>query len=278
MKNILVLFCFCLAMNLAWAQKIPYGTNAVAGKKVNTNGADIYYETYGNGPALLLLHGDVFGYIDEFADYIPLLSKHFKVIAIAWRGHGRSEIGPRPFSYELFAKDALAVLKNEQINSVIVLGFSAGAVVGYYLAAHHPGTVTKLVAMGGGTTVDDFQPGVVKELSEMHIDILSRKYPDFIKYRKSQMVDPGAYQEMINRLKATWFARPYVAEEALKQIKAPVMVMGGDRDDYISPEGFAAISKRIPGAQLCILPGCNHVGLIQSPGIFEQIVIPFLLK
>ncbi len=278
MKRVVILISFCFAMKHVLSQKISYGMNDAVAKKVYTDGANIYYETYGTGPALLLLHGDVFGYIDEFTDYIPILSKHFKVIALGWRGHGRSEIGTRPFSYQLFAEDALAALKNERANSAVVVGFSAGAVVGYYLAAYHPSVITRLVAMGAGTTVEDFKTGVVKELSEMHIDTLAKRYPEFIKYRKSQMVDPNAYQDMIERLKIIWFAKPFVSDTVLKRIEGRVMIVGGDRDDYISPEGFVAISKRIPNAQLCILPGCNHVGLIRTPGAIEQLVIPFLLE
>lgn len=70
--------------------QVPYGNNPAAGKYVNVGDANIYYEEYGTGKAVILLHGGIFGYIDEFAELIPVLSKQYHVIAIATRGHGKS--------------------------------------------------------------------------------------------------------------------------------------------------------------------------------------------
>ena len=81
------------------AQDTQYGTNDKAGHYLNVGDAKIYYEVYGEGIPVVLLHGGDHGYIDEFKKYIPVLSKQFKVIAIATRGYGKSEIGTKPFSY-----------------------------------------------------------------------------------------------------------------------------------------------------------------------------------
>ena len=119
-----------LALGLAAStqgQKIPYGSNEAVAHRVDVGDAKIYYETYGEGPPLLLLHGGLYGYIDEFSAQIPVLSQHFKVIAVATRGHGRSEIGTKPYSYRLFADDARAILQRETDQLAIVIGFSDGA-------------------------------------------------------------------------------------------------------------------------------------------------------
>src|SRR5690349_18739075 len=79
-------------------QNIPYGDNPKAGKYVQSGDARIYYEVYGEGPPLLLLHGGYYGYISEYEPYYPDLTKNFKVIAVATRGHGRSEIGHTPLT------------------------------------------------------------------------------------------------------------------------------------------------------------------------------------
>src|SRR5438309_2509873 len=115
LQSVCLLF-FCLAMNVLNAQ-VNYGSNLAASKNIENKGARIYYEVYGEGRPLLLLHGDLFGYIDEYAAYIPVLSKHFKVIAIATRGQGRSTMGNEPFSYQLMAEDAFKVLRKESLDS-----------------------------------------------------------------------------------------------------------------------------------------------------------------
>ena len=64
----------------------------------------------------------------------------------------------------------------------------------------------------------------------------------------------------------------------LKNIKCPVLTIGGDRDDYMPVEKFVRIYHLIPNSQLAIIPNCNHVGLILYPEMLSMTVIPFLLK
>ena len=75
------------------AQNIPYGNNPAAGHYFNVGDVKIYYEIYGSGKPIVLLHGGVYGYIDEFTPFIQKLSEKYQVICIATRGHGKSEIG-----------------------------------------------------------------------------------------------------------------------------------------------------------------------------------------
>ena len=133
MKKTSLTIAFGLLCYFTFGQTIPYGDNPATGRYLNVGDAKLYYEVYGTGSPLLLLHGDTFGYIDEFEQYIPLLAEHFKVIAIGMRGHGKSEIGTKTYSYKLFAEDAIAILKNETKDSATVVGFSAGAITAYII-------------------------------------------------------------------------------------------------------------------------------------------------
>src|SRR6202012_1973153 len=128
----------------------PYGHNPAAGHyQTQPDGTRIYYETYGEGRPLGLLHGDLYGDISEYSKLIPVLQKSFKVIAIETRGHARSAIGNQPFTYQLFANDALQVIRKEAADSAVLVGFSGGAVTAMLLTLQHPELVRKLVYMGG---------------------------------------------------------------------------------------------------------------------------------
>ncbi len=130
-------------------EKIPYGANPAAGHYLQEGDAKVYYEIYGSGgPPLVLLHGGLYGYIEEFGELIQEVSKHRRVIAIATRGHGKSELGAQPFSYALFAQDAFRVIRHETMEKVDVLGFSDGAVTSYTLTASHPELVRRLLPSG----------------------------------------------------------------------------------------------------------------------------------
>ncbi|MFT3947781.1 MAG: alpha/beta hydrolase [Agriterribacter sp.] len=95
----LVFFCLAVATT-ALSQKIEYGNNPSAGHYFDVGGAKLYYEIYGQGKPIVLLHGGVYGYIDEFEPFIEKFSQNYQVICIATRGHGKSEIGHIQYSYE----------------------------------------------------------------------------------------------------------------------------------------------------------------------------------
>jgi len=103
--------------------EITFGNNESTGAFVNVNGVNLYYETYGNGPPLLLLHGALQS-ISSYSAIIPILAKKFKVIALDTRGHGKSTVDSTKLSYELYADDVFKFLDKLGLDSVNVLGWS----------------------------------------------------------------------------------------------------------------------------------------------------------
>jgi predicted alpha/beta-fold hydrolase len=95
--------------------KTPYGNNPSAGHYVQANDAKIYYEVYGSAThgkkqPIVILHGGILGSTIEMANFIDSLKQNFQVIAISTRGHGKSEIGSLPITYEKKANDVMAVI------------------------------------------------------------------------------------------------------------------------------------------------------------------------
>jgi alpha-beta hydrolase superfamily lysophospholipase len=144
--RLLLFFAIIAIGSHARSQSIPYGNNPATGRYVNVGDAKMYYEIYGQGQPLVMLHGGVYGYIDEFESLIPKLAEHYQVICIATRGHGKSEIGTQPFTYRGRAEDAYKVIRSITTDSITVVGFSEGGFTGLELAALHPELVKRLVA------------------------------------------------------------------------------------------------------------------------------------
>jgi pimeloyl-ACP methyl ester carboxylesterase len=276
--KVLSLFVLFTLNRTSYGQQMTYGNNHKAGKYTNVGDAKIYYEVYGSGKALLLLHGDTFGYIDEMTAYIPLLSKKFKVIAVAMRGHGKSEKGTKKFSYKLFAEDAIAVLKNEREDSASVVGFSAGAITAYYLAAYYPNQIKKAVTMGGMLDTSGYKADLLVQLKALDGNKIEKELPAEIKARIQLMPKPGTYGDLVTNLKDSWLEPVYVAKEKAAAIQCPVLIVAGDRDEYIRLEEFIETYKIIPHAQLAIIPGSGHVDLITNPKMFLATVLPFLTE
>lgn len=278
MKGFLLFTLFLFFRQSVSSQVINYGNNPQAGKYIRVEDATLYYEVYGTGKPLLLLHGDTFGYISEFEQYIPILAKKFKVIIPAMRGHGKSEIGIKKYSYKLFARDVLAILHKEGIDKVAVMGFSAGATTACYLAAHYPESIKKAVVLAGAIDTSSYKPGILADLINTTGDEYEQMLPELVKERKKLMPKPNSYNELIQKLKEAWLQPVYVEEVKLKEVKCPVLIVGGDRDEYMAVESFVRIQQLIPASQLAILPNCNHVGLLFYPEMVNLMVLPFLLK
>jgi len=255
-------------------QAIPYGSNEAVAHRVNVGDAKIYYETYGEGPPLLLLHGGLYGYIDEFSTQIPVLSRYFKVFAVATRGHGRSEIGSKPYSYRLFADDARAVLQRETDQPAVVIGFSDGARAAYVMAAVYPEAVRKVVAIGCGLRPI---PLAIAWARQVTVESLQRDSWDFVADRQRLMPNPERWGNFVEKLKAAYLTSPQLTDRQAKKIKCPILIVGGDRDTNNPVKSFEQARDAIPHARLVIVPNAGHVDSLQRPSVLSDIVLPFVL-
>ena len=270
--------CAALAAMLiscgAWAQNqsqnqsqngtaaIAYGANAAAGHYLRVDDANIYYESYGSGGTpLVLLHGGLYGYIEEFGELIGELSKHRRVIAIATRGHGKSDIGTKPFSYALLANDAYAVIRHETSGQIDLLGFSDGAVTAYTLASAHPELVRRLVAIGGPRKLADWTPGAQAELKSSKSADVERDSPQFVAERKKLMPQPERWLEFNEKLGVMWAGPVFVTDEQIQSIKVPALIVAGDHDPYNQTPRSVELFQLLPKGELAIIPGCGHVVL-----------------
>src|SRR4051794_25954156 len=130
-----------------------YGRNAKAGHYINTRGFKMYYETYGQGEPLLIIHGNG-GSINNFLYQIPYFSKEYKVILADSRSQGKSVDNSDSLSYEMITDDLNALLESLHLDSCYVIGWSDGGIEGLMLAIRHPDKVKKLAVTGANLTPD----------------------------------------------------------------------------------------------------------------------------
>src|SRR5581483_1419045 len=123
----------------------PYGDNTAASGRVKVNGVSLYYESYGQGAPLLIIHGNG-GSIDRLRCQIAFFSKTRKMIATDSRSHGHSDNGPTPLKYEQIADDLSELVRSLGIDRIDVLGHSDGGIVALLLAIQHPSQIGKVVA------------------------------------------------------------------------------------------------------------------------------------
>ncbi len=254
MRTLLLVFQTLLSSLLS-AQTIPYGYNDEAGKYFDVgNNTDLYYEIYGEGPPILILHGGVFGYIDEFEFLIPKLADKYQVVCLATRGHVKSDVGNEPYTYEQRASDAFKLIQFLELDKVTVIGFSDGGFAAYKLAAIYPHVVEKVIAMGAG---DD--PVKVRSTPTSYsADNLMSEYGDYFRKRVANMPEPDRWDESLQMLNDL-YNNSLVSKETFEKIKCPVLVMSGDNDEYSRVEDCLAAHTYLSDSRLSIIPGCGHV-------------------
>src|ERR1700730_7818640 len=127
------------------------------GHRANVNGISIYYETYGHGRPVLLLHGAT-AFLETMHYFITGLAPGHFVIAVDSRAQGRSTDSDAPISYALMGDDMIKLLDTMQIQSTDVVGWSDGGIIGLDMAMKHPDRVRRLVAIGANYDVDGIHP------------------------------------------------------------------------------------------------------------------------
>lgn len=251
----------------------PYGANDVAGHYVRSGDAMLYYEVYGEGEPLLVLHGGIVGTTFELGLLIDSLSTRYQVIAVTTRGHGRSEIGHSRITYNQRANDALAVLRAVTDKPAIVLGFSDGAYTGYKLASLYPDCVKKLIAIGAGENRQLMRKVVVNKVGDM-----LKAAPEFMKSQMALMPEPERLQEHWDMLPALYNGDMVASKKLLGSIKCPVLLIAGELDPNAPLDTNISAYKMIPDCELAIVANAAHLVFIDNfPAVWTNIV-PFLSK
>jgi pimeloyl-ACP methyl ester carboxylesterase len=249
-------FATLFATPLFAQQKIQYGKNASAGGTVNLNGTTVYYETYGTGQPLLLLHGNG-GSIASRSSQIPEYAKRYKVIAVDSRCHGNSGCPPGDLTYEQMAADVNALLDHLKIDSCYIWGHSDGGIVALIMGYQYPKKVKKMLVSGANVLPDS-----------------TALFPTLIELMKMYPMLPDPMMQKHLKLMVE---HPHLSYAALGKIQAPVLVMAGDRD-AVREEHTLRIFQAIPRAQLCILPGTTHYVADERPVLFSVLLFDFFEK
>jgi pimeloyl-ACP methyl ester carboxylesterase len=246
----------------AAAAAVRYGANSAAGRTFTHDGIRFYYEVYGTGEPLLLVHGNG-GSIADLGAQIAHFRKRYKVIAMDSRDQGKSGDSPDKLTYEKMTDDLAALLDHLKSGPVNVLGWSDGGIEALLLGIRHPAKVKKIAAMAA-----NLSPGE---------DAIS---PEVIGMVKSMLASvPAAARETPQgrrELKVTGMMldEPHIELKALEAITAPTLVLASDHD-VIRDEHTVAIYRHIPNGELAIFPNATHMVPYDDPASFNATVERF---
>ncbi len=143
-------------------QPTPSITSPARSGYADVNGLHLYYEIYGSGTPLVLLHGGMLTIELSFGPLIPTLAARHQVIGLELQGHGRTADIDRAITPAALASDVVALLDHLGIERAHVFGHSMGGAVGMELAISHPTRVRSLVA----ASVSVRREGLHEELTD----------------------------------------------------------------------------------------------------------------
>ena len=241
-------FLLTLLMSSSFAQSAfdssIYGRNEKAGKWAQLRGIKMYYEIYGKGEPLLIIHGNG-GSINNFLYQIPYFEKKYKVIIADSRGHGKTLDNGDSLTYEMMADDYAALLDLLKIDSANVIGWSDGGINGLLLAMRHPSKVKKLAVTGANLSPDTsaVHPFAYNWAQNYNKSLAKKAVNDTVKAMRKQA-----------RLLSF---EPNINPADLKGIKCPTLVISGDQEVILAKHTLL-IAQNIPKANLWIVPNSGH--------------------
>lgn len=256
------------------------------------NGARLYYEVAGSGPALLLVHAGIADntmWDDQFAPF----TERYRMVRFDMRGFGRTEKPPTPYTTR---GDMRELLQHLGIERAAVLGCSMGGSASLDFALEYPAMTEALILVGSGVSGAPFEVGDLAarwdeieaafESDDLALgtELETRMWVDG-PYRSPDAVDPAvrakAYamnlhaNEMYSEEGQNQPLDP-PALERLDQLRVPTLVIVGDQDVPQTQAQADLLASRIAGARKVVIPNTAHLPNMEQPALFNRIVLEFL--
>jgi 3-oxoadipate enol-lactonase len=246
----------------------------------------LYYEAAGSGHALVLIHG---GQMDSrlWDEQFAVFSKSYRVIRYDFRGFGKSPAATKPFAGE---DDLAALLKLLGVEKAYIVGLSLGGRVAIDFALAHPEMTDGIIAVAPGLSGFHFsddptmmeswraaQAGDWNKVADLWLKTgymapamenpkIAPRLRQLALENAHEFLDNGALERVLNP----------PAIERLPQVKAPTLVIVGNRDVADIHEICGLLYARIPGVREIVVENSGHIVNMEQPEQFNRAVLDFL--
>ncbi|HEV8570855.1 MAG TPA: alpha/beta hydrolase [Actinoplanes sp.] len=263
--------------------------SAGSGQYADVNGINLYYETYGAGRPMILLHGGL-GSGEMFGPNLPTLADHHQVIVVDLQGHGRTADIDRPLDVRLMAHDIAALIDHLGLEKPDVVGYSLGGGVALQVAIQHPEKVGRLVSASANIRRDAIYPEMLQQQGQVSA-AAAESLKDTPMYELYQRVAPRPedFPRLLDKLGEA-MAKDFDFTAEIRSLRVPTLVVAADADmappsHYVEvfnlldgglrDGGWMGEGRPTGGHALAILPGLTHYNLGVSP-LFAAVTLAFL--
>jgi len=220
-------------------------------KKVN--GIKMYYEIYGSGKPLVLIHGGGSSFLFDYKEVILRLGTQFQLIGIDLQNHGMTEHRNIPETFEQDAHDVAALLKEINMEKASFWGFSNGGSTVMQIAHLYPEMVEKLIVASAFFKRNGMMDGFFESMMEATLDIM----PEPLKINFLNLnPDFSALENMFDKDSKRMQTFEDWSEDILEGIKSPTLFISGDKD-VMKPEHVVEMWRLVEDSQLMVLPATH---------------------
>lgn len=259
---------------------------------VKVNDINMYYETHGEGEALILISGNG-GESSQWKDMIPTFSKDYKVVPFDNRGAGRTDSPDIEYSMNMMAADVIGLMDVLGIEKANILGASMGGMIAQNIAHLYPDRVKSLIlvvtSMKNSHRANYACKQAIKRVMDGSDPDALAEYSAVWSFPEEVLANPGAVDRIksamapvLNSQTVNVFKRQndalatFDSSEWISEITAPTFVIAGD-EDIIWPQKYSGeeLAKAISGSKFASLPGA-HMAYLLSTEAFQEQLMEFL--
>lgn len=234
---------FCKVKRILLKYNLFYGDIM----KINVNDTTLYYEIFGKGEPLLLLHGN--GEDHHIFDVlVKKLKEKYTVYAIDSRNHGESE-KTSDFSYTTMMEDVNAFVEALSLAPVYIIGFSDGAIISLLLSMKYPKVIQKMLLLGVNLKPEDFTDESYEYIKDVYLKTKDSLY----------------------RLMLT---EPQIEISDVKLVNTPSLLMAGEKDIF-KESSFVAVANAMPNARLKVWEGHDHSDYVDGKDLIYAEALAF---
>ncbi|NII81009.1 alpha/beta hydrolase [Pedobacter sp. SG908] len=280
LKSVLLLTIILFAAPQSKGQQLKPAESGYA----PVNGLKVYYEVYGEGKPLVLLHGAFMTIETNWGQLIPELSKTRKVIAVELQGHGHTPFSDRKLDQATLASDVEGVMNHLKVDSADVVGYSMGGSIAYKLTIQSPKRVKKLVIISSTYKSTGWRPEIAGAFKNMKPEMFANT-PMKTAY-DAVAPDKTNWTKFVEKM-IVFAGTPFDMGDAnIAKITSPVLIIAGDNDgldkieliktyQLLGGDKFADMGE-MPKSHLAIVPAQGHVSLMMQTKTISAYLNDFL--
>lgn len=254
------------------------------GMYIQANGLRMYYETFGTGTPVILLHGGL-ETCQMWTPIIPSLSRHYQTITPDSRAHGRTNNPSGNFSYLLMAEDIAQLIQSLKLQQPFVVGYSDGGQTALHMAMTYPG-------LARGYLIGGVHNSITTEWRQMMQGFLGFEGSGIVNFERvvqtnAEFVrsleekhdlfhESGYWKSLLTQVSQVWW-EPHIHTQAdFVKINDPVLFWCGDRDVFCPPEQSLEMYRMVNKAELAVIPNADHFTMAQQFDLANMILVNFM--